>query len=232
VRFAYLDESGDLSVKRLGANSGTTDYFVVVFLLLDDPIPLHVAIDAIKERFGMPRQEEFKFSKTSPRRRRAFLEELRQHDIVVRAVAVNKALLVGRPETANERLLYRDMIRRTLVRHQEDLGDTELVLDEYIRGRQAQHQFNALLRRAVNGEGRRRLAGIDHQTSSSSNLIQAADMVAGAIYRARAHNDNAYLQIIQNRVRDLWDWSGLEEAGAPETASAEIPEPPKRKRSG
>src|SRR5581483_5045595 len=136
----YLDESGDLALKRLGASSGTTDYFIVALLLLDDPIPVHVAIDALKDRLGMPRQEEFKFSKTSPPRRRVFLEMLRQHDIVVRAVAVNKALIVGRPETANERLLYRDIICRTIIRHRDDLDETELVLDEYIRGRQAQRQ--------------------------------------------------------------------------------------------
>ena len=134
MRFAYLDESGDLAFKRLGIDAGTTDYFVVALVLVDDPIPVYAAVDAVKDRFGMRRREEFKFSKTSPERRVAFLEELRRHEIIVRAVAVHKALVAGRPETVTERLFYQDIVRRAIVRHREDLEETRLVLDAFIRG--------------------------------------------------------------------------------------------------
>lgn len=178
----------------------------------------------------MPRWEEFKYSKSSPRRRCQFLEELRRYDVVVRASAANKALISGRPETAKQDLLYRDLVLRTVVRHRHDFAETELVLDEYIRGRPAQRQFNALLRQAVNTEERRRLADIGHQDSRSNNLLQAADMVAGAIYRARAHNDLSLLTIIQPRVREIWDWDGVEEPGDPASESVSIAPPSRRKK--
>lgn len=104
MRFAYLDESGDLAFRRLGAAAGTTDTFVVALLLMDDPVPVYAAVDALKDRFGMRRSEEFKFSATSKPRRIAFLEEVRRHEEVVLAVAVNKTRIAGRPETANDQL--------------------------------------------------------------------------------------------------------------------------------
>ena len=230
VRFAYLDESGDLAFKRLDASSGTTDYFIVVLLLVDDPLPVSFAIDALKDRLGMRRREEFRFSATSRPRRLAFLEELRRHDVVIRAVVVNKVLIAERLETASERLLYRDLIRRAVIRHQDDLHETTLVLDQYVRGRPAQRQFNSQLRQAVNSSEQRRLVNIRHEDSRANNLIQAADMVAGAIYRARAHNDDVFLRTIRSRVRDIWDWEGIEDPENPASQPFSIPELPRRKK--
>lgn len=211
MRFAYLDESGDLSFRRLGVGTGTSDTFVVAMLMLDDPVPVYAAVEQLKERFGMRRAEEFRFSSTSPERRLAFLQELRRHDVAIMAVAVNKALIADRPESRGERLFYRDIVRRVLVRFRDELDDTSLVLDQYIRGRSAQREFNAFLRQSVNSPERRRLRDISHQSSHANNLIQAADMVAGAIYRARSRNDPTYLRTIQPRVREVWDWEERDE---------------------
>lgn len=210
LRFVFVDESGDLAVRRLGTGTGASDFFVIVPLMMDDPVPVYSAIDELKDRLGMPRREEFRFSATSPIRRRAFLEELRRHEMAIRASVVNKAQIAERPEAANERLLYRDLIQRTLVQHQEDLGETVLVLDEYIRGRQAQRQFNTSLRQAVNTHDHQRLITIRHERSQTNNLIQAADMAAGAVYRSHAHGDGSYLRIIRSRVRTIQNWAGAE----------------------
>lgn len=211
MRFAYLDESGDLAFKKLGEGSGTSDTFVVALLMLDDPIPVYAAIDDLKERFGMRRAEEFRFSSTSPERRLAFLHELRRHDVTILAAVVNKAVIAGRPETTRERLFYRDIVRRVLVRFRHEFNDTSLVFDQYIRGRSAQREFNAYLRQAVNTGEARRLRDINHRSSHANNLIQAADMSAGAIYRARSRGDSTYLRIIKPRIREIWDWDGEED---------------------
>jgi hypothetical protein len=209
VRFAFLDESGDLAFKRLGAGTGTTAYFVIVLLFTDDPVPVYAAIDALKDRLGMPRREEFRFSATSPVRRRAFLEELRRHEVAVQAMVINKALISDRPETLNERRLYRELVKRAVMRSQDNLEETVLTLDQYIRGRQAQRQFNTMLRQAVNMSDQKSLATIRHERSHDNNLIQAADMIAGAIYRSRSHEDHSYLRIIRSRVQEIWDWDGV-----------------------
>jgi hypothetical protein len=210
MRFAYLDESGDLAFKRLGSDSGTTDYFVVALLFVDDPVPIATMLDELTIRFSMGLRREFKYSQSDEARRRALLEELRRHEVVICATAVNKALIAGRPETASQALFYEDLICRSVKRHGSHFNETILTLDEYIRGKR-QLAFNTRLRQTVNTEETRHLAEIKHQKSKSNNVIQVTDMVAGAIYRARAHNDDRFLRIIQPRIHDLWDWDGTDE---------------------
>lgn len=229
VRFAYLDESGDLDFTGIGASSGATEFFAMALLFVDDPVTVYAAVDAIKDRFRMRRTEEFKFSKTAHDRRCAFLEELRRHDIVICALVVNKAVIAELPGAGNERLAYRDLVRRTIIRHREEFDQTKLVLDEYVRGKRAQQQFNSWLRNCVNTDDLRRLDDIAHEDSANSNMIQAVDMVAGAIRRSRSIGDDRYLRIIQPRIRQIWDWNGVEVSGEPETSWTEIPDPPKRK---
>jgi hypothetical protein len=223
MRFAYLDESGDLAFKRLGSDSGTTDYFVVALLFVDDPVPIATMLDEFKTRFGLGLRREFKYSQADEARRRALLEEPRRHDVAICATAVNKALIAGRPETARQELFYEDVICRSVERHRDQFSETILTLDEYIRGKR-QRGFNTRLRQAVNTGGKRRVIEIKHQKSKTNGLIQVTDMVAGAIYRARAHNDDRFLRIIQPRVHDVWDWDGTEiedhDAGGRETDGA------------
>lgn len=209
MRFAYLDESGDLAFKRLRPDSGTTDYFVVALLFVDDPLPLATMLDELKARFNMGLRREFKYSQSDEVRRRALLEELRRHDVVIRITAFNKALIAGRPETARQELIYEDVICRHLRHHRAHFDETILTLDEYVRGKR-QRAFNARLRQTINTGGMRRLVDVKHQKSKPNNVIQVTDMVAGAVYRARANNDDRFPRIIRPRIHDLRDWDGTE----------------------
>lgn len=230
MRFAFLDESGDLEFNVNRISEGATDSFAMAMLFTDDPVAIYSMVDALKDCFGMRRMEEFTFSKTSPERRITFLEELRRHDIVIRAMVLNKAAMAGLPIATEERLVYRDLVRRTIIRHRDEFDQTKIILDEYIRGKKAQLQFNSWLRNCVNTESRRCLSDISHVKSDTNNVIQAVDMVVGAIRRSRSIGDDQYLRIIQPRVREVWDWDGVEIPGEPETLQGLIPEPPKRKK--
>ncbi|HEY7032680.1 MAG TPA: DUF3800 domain-containing protein [Thermomicrobiales bacterium] len=209
--FAYLDESGDTGFKRLG--SGTSDYFVLTLVLIDDPGPVYAAIEELRDALGMARREEFRFAKTAHPRRERFLDELRRHDISVRALVVHKALLLGKPELRSQEALYATLVRNILLRNGEALSETTLVMDEYIRGRRAQQEFNTSLRRALNlHDDRRRLREIHHRKSQGDALIQATDMISGAIYASRARSNDRYLDLIKPRIHEIWDWDGQEQA--------------------
>jgi hypothetical protein len=134
---------------------------------------------------------------------------LRKHDLSIRALVVSKAPFMGRPEARSKETFYRSLVRTILIRNADDLSETPVILDEYIRGRQAQQNFNTAVRHALNRGGReRRVKDVHHRRSQSDAMIQATDMISGAIYASRARQNDAYLRIIQPRVHEIWDWDG------------------------
>jgi hypothetical protein len=206
VLFAYLDESGDPGFTKLGLG-GTSDYFVIAVLFVDDPLVVSTLVTEFKAHVGMPALEELKHSNSSPQRRRAFLQALRSADVAIGVMSINKAVVAGHPSTRTKDLFYEEIVCRG-VRHFRDLlGDTRLTLDEYVRG-QKQKAFDARLRQRVNEPPIYYLKTIKHEKSARNPLLQAADMVSGAVYRSRAHDDSSLLGIIRPRIHELWDWDG------------------------
>lgn len=180
MRFAYLDESGDVGLKF---GRGSSEWFVVALLLVDDPLPLHAAIDGLRTQLDLPRVTEFRYSKASPGIQDRFLRVLRAHDVAIRAVVVNKLLLIDRPDLSGRGDLYHRAIRVALVQHRDLLQETTLVLDERTKSKKVQREVDASLRKAVNANPMdRALRDVKHVRSLGNNLIQAADMVSGAIY--------------------------------------------------
>lgn len=161
----------------------------------------------------MAPREEFRFAKTAHSRRERFFEELRRHNFSARALVVHKALLLGRPEARSNEALYTAVVRNLLLRNSGDLSDTTIVIDEYVRGRKAQLDFNTVIRRAVNSSPDSRLIkDIHHRKSQSDALIQVTDMVSGAFYASRARSNEHYVNLFKSRIHEIWDWDGEEPA--------------------
>lgn len=209
--FAYLDESGDPGFTKLG-EGGTSEYFVLALLFLDDPLEVANLVTEFKARFGTRALEELKYSNSSAVRRHEFLKELRTLDIAVGAVAINKAVVIDLPVVQSRESFYEEIVCQS-VRHFRDFrGGTKLTLDEYVRGKR-QKAFSARLRQRVNDRQGYYLRDIRHEKSDKNALLQATDMVSGAVYRARARGDSSLLRIIQPRIHELWDWTGAAEEG-------------------
>lgn len=100
--FVYLDETGDTGFKF---DKGSSRYFVVTMLLVQDPIPLYTAIDDFRKSLHVRDRYEFKFSKTPVSVQRTFLRVLIRHDILVRSLVVDK-LVLDRPEVSDRETFY------------------------------------------------------------------------------------------------------------------------------
>jgi hypothetical protein len=171
-----LDESGDTGF-RIGR--GSSEFFVLTLLLIDDPLPLQVAIDDLRHDLGFPRLTEFKFNKSRGPIRERFLRIIAAHELAIYAVVVNKLLLLGRPELRQIGDFYDFVARVALLWHRDALSNTLLVLDERAKSKQVQRATNAYLRHAVNTDPERpALRDIKHVPSLKNNLIQATDMAA------------------------------------------------------
>jgi hypothetical protein len=84
----YIDESGDTGFKF---KTGSSRYFAIALLLVDDPIPLHQAVHDFRLRLRKPEEHEFKFVHTPHELRQAFFHAIQPCRYDVRAIVVDKA---------------------------------------------------------------------------------------------------------------------------------------------
>lgn len=210
--FVSVDESGDSGFK---IGKGSSEYFIVASIFVTDPIQLSSSIDELRYKLHISKLQEFKFNKADQRLRQAFFEELRRHDVSIRGFSVNKRLLLEQHQFRSKSFFYNSLLERALVRNRSDMIDATLVLDEFMSDRASQRALTSCLRQALqeevemeDGTTINRLKEIKHLSSKSDNLIQAADMVAGAIHVSRSRQDDAYLEILRARIHEIWDWHG------------------------
>ncbi len=201
--FVYLDESGDTGF-RFKQNSSR--YFVITLLLVDDPIPMQAAIDRLRESLGFSATNEFKFSNSPEDVRWSFLRMLRQQSFSVRALVVDKTLMT-QPHMRKRDTFYNFLVRMILTHDNGTIANATVVLDESVKSRKSKKQLTSYLRRALNTDpGLPKVRAVRYHTSHSDNLIQAADMVAGAIYAYYHRNNDDYLRYIRTKIGDLWEW--------------------------
>jgi len=72
--YVYLDESGDTGFKF---RNGSSRYFVIALLLVDDPLPLHQAVHDLRLRLNKSESYEFKFMRTHHDGRIAFFQAIK-----------------------------------------------------------------------------------------------------------------------------------------------------------
>lgn len=202
--FVYLDESGDTGFKF---NQGSSQYFVVTILLIEDPLPLSHAIDDLRKVLHFDERHEFKFTNSKDSIRRDFLRILVRHEVLVRALVINKPQ-VTQPHMRNTETFYNYLVKMLLKRDNGRLDNTTLILDERQKSRKSKQGVTTYLRRQLNegGEEVRKLGKVRYHESHRDNLLQAVDMASGAINWNYARNEPSYLRILRVKIDDLWEF--------------------------
>jgi hypothetical protein len=201
--FVYLDESGDTGFKF---RQGSSRFFVITLLLVDDPIPIQAAIDRLRDRLGFGPRTEFKFSHSANDVKDRFLRVLRDHDFRVRALVIDKQLMT-QPYMRKRDTFYNYLVRLVLTHDHGTIEGATLVLDESIKSRKRKLHLGSYLRQTLNTDPEApKVRRIVHHASHSDNLIQAVDMVSGAIYRKYERGDDSYFYIARKHIDDLWEW--------------------------
>lgn len=190
---AFVDESGDPGRRIL---NGSSQYFVVSVVTFVSPEEATICdqrIDLLRRELGMRPSDEFHFSHNSKRVREAFLEAVASHPFFYYTFALNKnpARLTGRGFDFKDSL-YKFAARMAC--ENANLSDATVVLDG-AGNREFRHELQAYLRkRLLTPDGNRRIHKVKVQRSSSNNLLQLADYVAGV--------SNRYI----SRRRDGIEW--------------------------
>jgi hypothetical protein len=192
----YIDESGDPGARF---HRDSSALFVVSLVIVDNPTPIVVALDALRQSFGKPGYE-FKFAGMSDAARERFFLTLARQDFRTHCRILDKRTLLNRPSlTAAD--IYVRVVARALSDVLDDLVHANVVIDQSVRARHAQRRLAERIRAelCLNPPSEAIINTIRFANSRTETLVQVADMIAGAVTRSYTRADDRFLTMIPKR---------------------------------
>jgi hypothetical protein len=160
-------------------------------------------ISAAREQLRV--KPEFKFRKACDAVRDAFFEAVVPLRFSVRSIVVAKARVYSSYLRAETDAFYGYFVQQMLRHDGGTLAGARVKIDGS-GDRKLKHALSAYLRRQLGD----RIASVKFANSKSDNLIQLADMCAGAIARSYKeedrHRPNRWLRQLRPRIEDIWEF--------------------------
>ena len=201
VLHIYLDESGDL-----GWSEGSSQYLVIATVCTRDRRLLRKLVRGVKRRHRIPLDVELKGFESSSEVRADLLQAIAQRGACYcRAIVVYKPRVVARLQATN--LLYNYAAGILLADHIKGLDRVRLVADPREVKVNAPYTFDEYLRIKLYGDlGSQVDLQIEQPDSRMSPGIQAADVLANAVFRHFERGETACFGCIRGRleVRKLY----------------------------
>lgn len=176
----FVDESGDTG---LDIENGASEYFhivAVVFRKTADADLCDIAIDELRKKLKL--RKEFKFNKLKKDYRVAFLSCVSRFNWQYFVITINKQALYGKG-FSHKQSFYKYTLKLVLSNAAGILSNATVIIDSSDT-RKFRHQLAAYLRDKVNTDDKALIKKVKSQESHRNNLLQLADMVAGAVARS------------------------------------------------
>jgi hypothetical protein len=201
-----IDESGDPGFKLI---RGSSSHFVMAMVIFDDEADAERTSAAIGTlRAELRLKTEFKFAKSHLRIKDAFFDCVCRYHFRVRALVVDKSRIYSDTLRTRKELFYNQFVRLLLQHDNGVLCDARIKIDGS-GNRRFRQELNAYLRRELDAGKVRKITFAE---SHRDNLIQMADMVAGAILRSYRPDDrtraNRWRGVLASRGKlgDIWNF--------------------------
>lgn len=201
-----IDESGDPGFKL---TRGSSSHFVVAMVIFDDFSEAErtgAAIDDLRVRLCL--KTEFKFANSHRHVRDAFFDCVCAYRFRVRALVVDKSAIYSDNLRMHKELFYNHFVKLLLQHDNGVLHDARIKIDGS-GDRRFRNELNGYLRKQLDMG---KVRSIKFAESHRDNLIQLADMTAGAILRSYRTTDRKdairWRQVLQRRGRmgDVWEF--------------------------
>ena len=177
----YLDESGDTGFKF---SAGSSAYFISALVLVPDPAAAQDAVRALRDRLREPEDYELKFARMPHHLRLSVLGGLRGLGITARVLVVDKRRLVE-PSVRQRDGFYKYLMQTAFEQDAPEIRAARLVIDQSFRGKAKQADLATHLQRGLNtGADAKRIAKVTYRESHREQLLQIADVLAGAVAQA------------------------------------------------
>lgn len=199
-----IDESGDPGFKL---TRGSTPRFIVAMVIFRDYQEAERAGKAIGEaRERLRVKPEFKFSKCRDSIRDAFFQTVAPFNFIVRALVVTKETIYSK-QLRKEKDHFYNYFVQMLLRHDNDLLEGAKIKIDGSGDREFKQELERYLKQQLSAG---KIKSFKFAHSHSDNLIQLADMAAGAIARSYREDDrkNArrWRAMLGNKVDDVWEF--------------------------
>jgi len=180
---AFVDESGDPGRKP---QKGSSRFFVVAVVTFEEDeaaADCDTRISLLRRELGLPEDYEFHFSKNPHHVRLSFLKAVTLYPFFYHGFALNKnpSKLFGEGFKYKDPL-YKYVCRLVLTNARPFLHQATIVIDKS-GDRRFRQQLAAYLKRHIEEEGRQVVKKVKMERSSTNNLLQLADYVAGVTNR-------------------------------------------------
>lgn len=193
-----IDDAGDPGLK-LG--KGSSDYFIIAAVYFKDNLDAEetsLKIKRLRRNLRWKPQHEFKFRKTSPEIRIKFLKTIKECNFKISLVILDKHSVIGIKEYYNDASkLYNATILKALKPFSSTLNSTHIYIDGE-NGNSYRRNIKAFFRQNLS---KKAIKELTYRNSIDDNLIQLADMIAGAARRSvERDKDQSYLKIIKKKI--------------------------------
>lgn len=205
-QLVFIDDSGDPGFK---INKGSSTHFVIACVIFDDPLDAEevaLVMKRYRRELGWADEREFKFNKTRKDIVSTLLTKAASKNFRVRAICIDKSRIRSHELRNKQDSFYNYAIKEVLSKT-ADLIDADIRLDGH-SGRSYKHSAALYFRREINSSSRK-VARVRFVDSHTNNLIQLADLIAGAIlrsYQADKTDSQTYIKIIKSRIEDVWNF--------------------------
>lgn len=199
-----IDESGDAGFKLA---RGSTPHFVVAMVIFDDPKEAERTSAIIETaRRDLRIKPEFKFNKCSAQVKDGFFGAIASCKFSVRALVVDKHKIYSDNLRENKDRFYNFFIKSLLQHDNDALVGARIKIDGS-GDREFKRELGAYLRRESESG---KIANVKFSESHRDNLIQLADMVAGAIARSYRQDDRSdhdrWRKMLSGKIQNVWDF--------------------------
>jgi hypothetical protein len=198
---AFVDESGDPGLKL---EKGSSRYFVVALVVFEDNEEAQAADDRItllRREMRLDPSFEFRFNKCRRIFREQFLRAVAPYQFFYYGIVINKdpAKLWGEGFKHKESF-YKYASSLVFENAKAFLNSATVIIDGS-GSKDFRKQLERYLKLRINDPGHRFIRKVKVQDSRKNNLLQLADMIAGAVNRSfGAKGDyQIYRQIISHR---------------------------------
>jgi len=203
-----VDESGDPGLK---IEQGSSRYFVVALVIFEDNDEAQAADDRItllRREMRLNSGFEFHFNKCRKEFRTQFLRAAAPYQFFYYGIVINKDLDKlwgeGFQHTGS---FYKYTCSLVFENAKAFLSNATVIIDGS-GSKDFQKQLERYFKRRINVPEQRFIHKVKIQDSSRNNLLQLADMVAGAIHRSFSTKGDAqlYRQIVSHREVYVQIW--------------------------
>lgn len=197
----FIDESGDTGLK---IEKGSSRYFVIVLISFeenDEAIACDQRIKLLKRELKLPEDFEFKFSKLRKDQRIKIFEAVLPYSFFYYGIVINKdpSKLHGDGFKIKESF-YKCACGFVFENAKPYLKDAVVIIDGS-GSREFKRQLATYLRRKV---GTSIIKKVKIQRSHTNNLLQLADMVAGAIHRSFTNKNDKEIYRKMIKMKEIY----------------------------